>query len=135
MKLHTRLQQLIALMIWAFLSANAGITAAQTPAPPGGYAVNAEELRHQELARVMEQMQTSMKTMAEQMKQKEITPEMRKQMAAQMKSMSSTMHRVSHVLVGPSTDREVRKEIEAMRREMARMPDMPKQHSAPAAAR
>ena len=47
MKRDIRLQRLAALMVWAFLSGTAGTAAAQTPVPPGGYAVNAEELRHQ----------------------------------------------------------------------------------------
>ena len=122
-----------AVLVCALAAGIAGGAAAQVTAPPAGYAVNAEELRHQELARLMEQMQTSMKTMAEQMKQKDITREMRKDMAAQMKAMSSMMRRASHVLVGPATDAEVRKELGRMRREMARMPDMRRQHDTPRA--
>ena len=129
------LKRFSAVLVYALLASIAGGAAAQTTAPPAGYAVNAQELRHQELARLMEQMQISMKNMAEQMKQKDITREMRKDMAAQMKAMSSMMRRASHVLVGPGTDPEVRKELETMRREMARMPDMRRQHDAPAAGK
>jgi len=89
---------------------------------PGYESVSRDIARYQAMQDIMKQMQSEMTQMTEQMGKSDLTAEARKDLAAKFKEMAAVMTRMAGLQDRPSmTAAESQKQLDSMRRSMARM--------------